>query len=109
MKNMRKIIAGILGCLIGFCFWVGNTGTVAAGYDRANRMNVIFVLDESGSMSGTDSHQLRYEAVDLFLGIATDTGNYMGAVAFDDTIVQKEDIREITGKVSKNLLSDSIR
>lgn len=110
MKDIRRVIAGVLCCMAGLSFWGANTGTAAAaGNDRANRMNVVFVLDESGSMSGTDSSKLRYEAVDLFLGIATDTGNYMGAVAFNDMIVQKEDIREITGKGSKNILSDSIR
>ena len=45
----------------------------------AKRMNVVFVMDESGSMSDTDINALRYEAVDLFLGLVTDFGNYMGA------------------------------
>ena len=75
----------------------------------AKRMNVVFVMDESGSMSDTDINALRYEAVDLFLGLVTDFGNYMGAVVFDDNIVLQRDIAALEGNDAKNELSKSIR
>ena len=110
MNSVKRIAAGILVILLTVVLLERNTGIVmAATDDGASRMNVVFVLDESGSMSGSDENELRYEAVDLFLGIATDAGNYMGAVSFDDTIVLQEDIKEITGKELKDTLSESIR
>ena len=97
MNWVKRMAADILAIVLAIAFSGKNAETVmAASDDGANRMNVVFVLDESGSMSGSDANELRYEAVDLFLGIATDTGNYMGAVSFDDTIVLQENINEIT-------------
>lgn len=110
MNWVKRMAADILAIVLAIAFSGKNAETVmAASDDGANRMNVVFVLDESGSMSGSDANELRYEAVDLFLGIATDTGNYMGAVSFDDTIVLQENINEITGKELKDALSENIR
>lgn len=110
MKRAKQIISAVMGMALALLLFMGHTTPVlAVNTNDANKMNVVFVLDESGSMSKTDPGALRYEAVDLFLGIATDTGNYMGAVVFDDDIVLQQDIQEIDGKAAKNELSQSIR
>lgn len=102
-------MGGCLALLLTIMGVVSN-GIVARAADTDDhRMNVVFVLDQSGSMAKTDANNLRYEAVDLFLGLATESGNYMGAVVFDDTIVLKRDVAEITGKESKTDLSNSIK
>lgn len=89
---------------------LGNTICVKAEYSsEANRMNVVFVMDESGSMNYTDAEKLRYNAMDLFMGLAADTGNYMGAVAFDTEIILKQDIEKIDGITSKEGLSRKVR
>lgn len=83
--------------------------TIAANDDSANRMNVVFVLDQSGSMNTTDASQLRYEAMDLFMGISSDTGNYMGAVIFNDRIVSQLNITAMNGSSDKNAMSQQVR
>lgn len=108
MKQKRYLLLLITTVLL---FFMIITSQIAIGADtqNANRMNVVFVMDESGSMIGTDREGFRYDAMDLFMGLATDSGNYMGAVVFDTEIIQKEDISEINGIGAKNELSQRIR
>lgn len=109
MKNLRRYVGVCLAVLLMLTGVLVNSTMVQAAETDEHRMNVVFVLDQSGSMAKTDANALRYEAVDLFLGLATETGNYMGAVVFDDSIVLQRDITEISGKESKQELSDSIK
>lgn len=74
-----------------------------------NRYNVVFVIDASGSMKSTDSSLLRFDAIDLFLGVSADAGNHMGAVVFNDGIVSQIDLKEMSSKDMKNALSQSLR
>lgn len=101
MKNLKQYMGVCLAVLLMLTGVLYNSMTVQAADTDEHRMNVVFVLDQSGSMAKTDANALRYEAVDLFLGLATETGNYMGAVVFDDSIVLQRDITEISGKESK--------
>ena len=63
---------------------IGMFSSRAEENTSANRFNVVFVIDASGSMNNTDSAKWRFEAMDLFLGLATDEGNRIGAVVFND-------------------------
>ena len=106
--NCIKFVKLLVAVLITFslvCFIRSD----AAGGIEANRMNVVFVLDRSGSMDQTDPNELRFDATDLFLGLAADTGNYMGAVVFDHNIVLKRDIERIDGNTMKLDLSKAIK
>lgn len=110
MKGSKRLITTILvlGSMMALLLSYPAAAS-AEEADDANRMNVVFVLDESGSMAKTDSEGLRYEAMDLFLGLSTESGNYMGAVVFDTDIILQEEIRQINGADSKRELSDSVR
>ena len=109
MKKFRRNFSRVLGVMLSIViFWENGSAAWAAQADD-HRMNVVFVLDQSGSMSNTDAGEFRYEALDLFLGLSTETGNYMGAVVFDDTIVLQKDIVEVDGKEDKNKLSNEIK
>mgnify|MGYP001087651298 CR=1 FL=1 len=84
LKQNRGVCRAVLLMLTGVLY---NSMTVQAADTDEHRMNVVFVLDQSGSMAKTDANALRYEAVDLFLGLATETGNYMGGGVFDGSLV----------------------
>jgi len=88
---------------------LGTFSGSAAQAAEANRYNVVFVIDASGSMKSTDGSQWRYEAIDLFLGLTTETGNYMGAVVFNDGIVAETGLKEISGRDMKMALSQELR
>ena len=109
MKQKRVLLQVILVVVIMLTVMSERILIKADNQQDAKRMNVVFVMDESGSMKNTDSEQLRYNALDLFMGLAADTGNYMGAVVFDTDIILKKDIVQIDGTASKNTLSQSVR
>ena len=109
MKKIRKAVCSLL-LFAAFLMTVFPALTVsAAGTGSVNNMNVVFVLDGSGSMYTTDKDQLRFEALELFLGLSTESGNYMGAVVFDDQIILKQEIQPIQGKADKSELSGKVR
>lgn len=109
MKNLKKAVCRLLLFAVLFVTAAPMTTVSAAGSGSVNNMNVVFVLDGSGSMFTTDKDQLRFEAVELFLGLSTESGNYMGAVVFDDHIILKRDLARIDGKADKNELSKEVR
>lgn len=108
---MKKLWKGILTVLMAviICFpWAINAAeTTETG--SGNKYNVVFVIDESGSMLETDANQLRYEATDLFMGLMSQEGNYVGTVSFDDSIIYSQDIMPVSGTDDKGVISDAIR
>lgn len=109
MKSVRKRTYGFLLAVILLISAVGIFPSSGAQAAIANRYNVVFVIDASGSMLETDQSLWRYEAIDLFLGLATDSGNHMGAVIFNDSIITAIQMQEISGKDIKMKFSQGLR
>lgn len=109
MKKMKKRIFGLILTVAMLLSVIGSFTSSAAQAAAANRYNVVFVIDASGSMKSTDSSQWRYEAIDLFLGLSTETGNYIGSVVFNDGIVAEMGLEELNGKAMKEALSQKLR
>lgn len=75
----------------------------------SNRYNVVFVIDESGSMLQTDPEYLRYEATDLFLGLMSKEGNYVGTISFDNKVIYSQNIMQVNSNEDKSTVSDAIK
>lgn len=80
------------------------------------RFNVMLVIDGSGSLvygsDATDANGLRYDALDLFLALLTNSGNQVGAIVFDDdaqNYLLNTGLQPVSGKPDKLALSDQIR
>lgn len=80
------------------------------------RFNVMLVIDGSGSLvygnNATDPNGLRYDAIDLFLALLTNSGNQVGAIVFDDdsqNYLLNTGLNSVSGKKDKLTLSDHIR
>ena len=93
MKRGYRLLASILALAFSFSLLVSGPGFASAEGNSsiANRFNVVMVIDKSGSLRdmngvGTDPKGLRYDAMKLFLGLLTESGNNVGAVVFDDEI-----------------------
>lgn len=88
-------------------------GSVSAlSSDQVSRLNVMLVIDGSGSLTmdnGTDLEGHRYEAIDLFLALLTNDGNNVGAIVFNHETLLNSPIAPITGKADKLALSQKIR
>ena len=109
MKNLPKRIYGFLLAVALLLSPMGTFSSSGAQAAAANRYNVVFVIDASSSMLETDHSLWRYEAIDLFLGLATDAGNHMGAVIFNDRIIAAIQMQEINGKDIKTTFSQNLR
>ena len=75
---------------------------------QAHHYNVVFVMDTSGSMADTDPHSYRLEALHLFTGLLSNSGNTVGAVVFNSTTVMESRMAKITGDADKQALLSSM-
>lgn len=108
----KRIISFLLSFSLLIFLFSGNLLVFAASETPINRFNVVFVTDASGSIGGTDATDpdgYRYEAVDLFLGLLANGGNYVGSVVFSSDVVLQQSLVEVSGKTEKESISQSIR
>ena len=109
--NSKRIIAVVLLAVL-ICCLVTPSAADAASSDESLRMNVMLVIDGSGSLLTTDRSNLRYDAIDLFLAMLTNAGNNVGAIVFDhatDPFLMYSPIAPMEGKAEKMALSEKIR
>lgn len=76
---------------------------------RAQRFNVVFVMDNSGSMGTADETKQRFDAMDLFLALSADEGNYVGGIIFNEGIVKKIELEQLNGQRNKMIFSNDLR
>lgn len=69
MKKLMKAVCSLLLFAVLFGLACPAVTVRASSAGSVNNMNVVFVLDGSGSMFTTDKDQLRFEALELFLGV----------------------------------------
>ena len=105
MNMFRKVLVFVLCTAL----LVSYTTLASAAAKTSNKYNVVFVLDESGSMGSTDPQKFRYEAVDLFLGLMANDGNYVGTVSFDEGIIDAHDISNVKSRDDKKSISDDVK
>ncbi|MDO4324731.1 MAG: VWA domain-containing protein [bacterium] len=98
----RKRMMILLTMTLLFLSVAGNGAVCfAENNGKFNRWNIVFVMDESGSMKSTDPNRLRYEAVQLFTAEIANSGNYMGSVSFGTDILNVQEIQEMNGQANK--------
>ena len=106
MKTTKRIIA-LLICLFTIGFYP-NYVSKAAASDQ-NKFNVVIVLDSSHSVAYTDPKGLRYEAIEQFVGLLAENGNYLGGIVFSDDIEAEKEISLINGQKDKEDVINSLK
>lgn len=116
MKAFKKFLTFALVAAMTAMLFANAVLALANGSSvvNAKHYNVMMVVDGSGSLTGrhaTDSEGYRYDAVQLFLGLMTNSGNYVGAIVFDDKdpMPLNTDLMPISGSVAKRAIADQIR
>ena len=107
MKHVCKTISLLLIIfLIASSMWLA----VFADSDdtTTNRFNIVFVNDESGSMTFSDEQKFRYEAIRRFVALMAQEGNRVGSVSFNEAIVDTVEMTDIEGFDDKNNFVDHI-
>ncbi len=116
MKKLKRILSIVIAALMIFSAVV-IAGAETTGENDLNNnygnpekaYNIVFLIDGSSSMKVTDRSSLRYDAIDVFLMLMANTGNRVGVVIFDHTILASKDMVNITSINEKKALSDFIR
>jgi hypothetical protein len=118
-KRSKQLGAGLLAFLLALLLVSPSLLTQVSAESEivsAKHFNVMLVTDGSGSLittkgDATDPNGLRYDAVDLFLGLLTNSGNYVGAIVFDnsDPMPLETAPTAISGTVAKQNLSEQVR
>lgn len=117
-KGLRQFVTAslLLACIMCVSQVALAVEDNEAQKQRSSHHNVMMVIDGSGSLvsknNPTDPDGLRYDAVDLFFALLTDSGNKVGAVVFDDNSNQyllDTGLVSVSGKTEKLTLSKKIR
>lgn len=74
--------------------------------EPSSNLDVIFVLDASGSMKASDPEDIRIEAVKMFLDMSQLKGNKVGLVAYSDNIVRAHNLNEMDSEDAKNRIKN---
>lgn len=98
-------IAMVLTC---FPLLAGAEGSKNNNKNNSTKYNVVFVIDDSGSMQSTDQSKFRYNAINLFLGLMADKGNYAGSILFSNDVVYSQELKAVNGSQDKNAIQEGI-
>ena len=111
MTMNKKLTAAALTLLLSLLLLTGLPHIARAEWTKAEpkRYNVVLVVDKSGSLAclnehGTDPDGLRFDALRLFLGLLTESGNNVGTVVFDEYIRYESAVEPLEGMEAKKTL-----
>ena len=111
MITRKRTSAAALALLFCLTLLLSLPGQASAEkqYIAPNRYNVVLVVDKSGSLcceggTGTDPDGLRFDALRLFLGLLTESGNNVGAIVFDEHIRYESPITTMNSMDDKKAL-----
>ena len=100
MRCMRQILAVVFSVLLVVTS-IGLPTAAASENEAANRYNIVFVNDESGSMNTNDNQLFRYEAIRRFVALMAQDGNRIGSVSFNEKIIDQVPMKDIKGFADK--------
>ena len=104
LKRLFSLVCAIAVVLSGF---VVNAGS--SEENGINRFNVVLVLDASGSLRDTDPDKYREAALEQFIFLLADTGNYLGCVVFDTDNRFERDITVVNSQEEKASILEDLK
>ena len=104
MKIKTKSILAVVLIYMFQIFFIPFSKVQAS--QSSSNMDVIFVLDSSGSMKESDPEEIRTEAIKMFLDMGQVQGNKVGLVAYSDTIVREHNLDVISSPEDKDRIKN---
>lgn len=97
MKDNGKSITSYLVKLVitGLLFGVISTPYTHAAVNTDQKIDVMLVVDSSGSMNNSDKNKVANEAMKMFIDMISVQGDKIGVVAFTDQIVREKALLQI--------------
>lgn len=104
---MIRKIKSILIIAAIVIFQLGNVPLVnAESSNTSSNLDVVFVLDSSGSMKESDPEEIRTEAIKMFLDMSQVQGNKFGLVAYSDNVVREHNLDTINSSDDKERIKN---
>ncbi|AKA68371.1 vWA domain-containing protein [Clostridium scatologenes] len=104
---MIRKIKSILIIAAIVIFQLGNIPLVnAESSNTSSNLDVVFVLDSSGSMKESDPEEIRTEAIKMFLDMSQVQGNKFGLVAYSDNVVREHNLDTINSNDDKERIKN---
>ncbi|MCD7820531.1 MAG: VWA domain-containing protein [Lachnospiraceae bacterium] len=103
---MKKWIRMAVIAFMAVCMLAMNG--ICALADDSSSMDVVLVIDLSGSMKHTDPDKVSLDGACLFIDMMESTGSRAGVVAFSDELVQVYDLTEINSYADKEAIKNVI-
>ena len=108
MKPLKRIQCLVTCIFVLAALAVGVHADTPPDVDLTNRNNIMFVNDESGSMTQSDPDKLRYEAIRMFTALMAQRGNMIGSVSFHHEIISTQGMTRVNGFADKNGFMDAV-
>lgn len=108
MKTSRKKKGQVIALLLAFLIQFINISTVKADSLSNSNLDVVFLMDASGSMKTSDPEELRVEAIKMFLDMSVDQGNKFGLVAYSDNIVREHSVDLVRVQKDKESIKNMV-
>jgi Ca-activated chloride channel family protein len=98
-KKVNRLIAFIIVLALQISSVVSVLAKSSVG---VSNLDVIFVLDVSGSMKTSDPQEIRTEAIKMFLDMSQVQGNKVGLVAYSDNIIRVHNLADMNSVGDKD-------
>jgi len=111
MKRLKTMMTALVMVVTVCILLITTTSARAAssGTSKANRFNVVLVLDTSGSMHSSDPEGNRFEAINQFSALLSEQGNVLGGVVFSDTVNNTEGPIEVNSQSDKDKVTGMLQ
>ena len=104
-RKSKALIAGLVCCVLCVAL---NPLLVHANSTNGN-MDIVFVIDDSGSMRYSDPEQLSAEAVSQFMDILPEEGDQIGIVTYGLDAEESTSLRKIRGNSDKEEIKQFVK
>ncbi len=108
----RKILLFLLCAVMLLSQIVVTVSAADEEKEITNRYNVVFVVDESSSMTDSknpsDPDCLRHDAIRRFIALMAESGNKVGSVSFTEKIIIEQEMQYVDGMEAKEAFADVI-
>ncbi|MCR5322053.1 MAG: VWA domain-containing protein [Lachnospiraceae bacterium] len=107
-KSRVKRISMMIIITMLICAVFTQNRSLAGSFDENGGMDVVIVVDTSGSMRQTDSERIAVEAAKLFVDMMETSGSQVGLVSFSDSLGTVLGMTQIESLADKDFIKDSI-
>lgn len=95
-RYCKKVFIMFICIVISF-FSINHTANA-----QSKKLEIVFVLDASISMQDSDPQNLRYEAIKLYMDMASAQGNRIGIVAYGGELAGEKALTDISTAQNRN-------